>query len=295
VSCWGWSGQLGPVDQAGDLLTPKVVPGLNDAVALGGAVPYLSCAVTSQGAAECWQPGKPPTVVAGFADHIAAFGFTYDGQQTEHKCALIVGGTVRCQSDNPYAGQVGIGHTKTTQPVTVAGLSGVTAISVNSFSTCALLSGGIKCWGDNHFGQLGDGTATTRFRPVSVLGIDRPAPAQRVFMQTSGCVAGGGAGGPRPQWAQHPRAFSISCDGRILVRAVRWRRWGSPTARATASIGFETCVPDCAHSPVHRYRATVVATALTGCGRRLVYGTVTVHYTAGGRHRKIPGPVQGCL
>jgi hypothetical protein len=295
VSCWGWSGKLGPVEDAGDQLSPTLVPNLTDAVALGGAGPYGSCAVTTHNVAKCWDPGSAPMVVPGF-DHVKAFSFSLDGQQTEHSCALIVGSAVTCQSDNPYMGQVGIGVTSTKRVVTVTGLHGVTAISANSFYTCALLSGGgVKCWGDNSDGQLGDGTTETRFRPVSVLGIDRPAPVQRIFMQTSGCAGPVGRAGMRPVWAQHPVRFSISCNGVIQVIGVRWRHWGSATARATATLVLETCTPNCATGPTHRYSATVVASDVKQCRARRVYGTVTAHWTAGGHRRTGDGPVQGCL
>ena len=43
-------------------------------------------------------------------------------------------------------------------------------INGDSF-TCVRLGGGIRCWGSNLFGELGDGTTTSNFDPVSALGI----------------------------------------------------------------------------------------------------------------------------
>ncbi len=205
VSCWGWSGREGPVATAGDQLSPTLVPNVTDAVSVSGN-PYHRCAVTARGVAECWNSYSPPTVVRGFAN-VNAFSYSNDGLQTEHSCAVIAGGTVKCQSPYPYMGQVGIGRTLTKRVVTVAGLHGATGISANDFYTCAVVTGGaVKCWGFNESGQLGDGTTLTRFRPVSVRGIDKPAtgrPGLDVF-----------AG----RWFGHVRSLRITTKGRASMR-----------------------------------------------------------------------------
>ncbi|MBN1437764.1 MAG: hypothetical protein JW929_00005 [Anaerolineales bacterium] len=138
----------------------------------------FTLALTDAGNVKCWGAGSvcdgstvnksTPVDVAGLAGiaAIAAGG--------GHACALTDAGGVKCWGLNNF-GQLG-NYTReaSTDPVDVAGLSGgVAAISAGGGHTCALTqTGGVKCWGQNDFGQLGDGTQNLSRVPVDVLGLN---------------------------------------------------------------------------------------------------------------------------
>lgn len=183
AKCWGFggSGALGNGSNQSSL-TPAVVVGLSSGVTAMAAGTSHTCAVTSTGAVKCWgigpfgelgdgtgQPRLAPVDVVGLGSDASAVAAGFD-----HSCAITGAGEVKCWGGNPH-GEIGDGtqNQNRLQPVSVSGLSsGMSAVSAGAFFTCALTSpGGVKCWGINDSGQLGDGTSTERLVPVDVIGL----------------------------------------------------------------------------------------------------------------------------
>ena len=89
-----------------------------------------------------------------------------------HSCALRASGVAYCWGDNGN-GQLGDGTTtQRLVPTPVAGSLTFSSLSAGgALETCGVTPGGAAyCWGNNAYGQLGDGTTTERLVPTPVAG-----------------------------------------------------------------------------------------------------------------------------
>lgn len=114
-----------------------------------------TCALRSDGTVVCW--GKPFQGLTNLPlDEVTQISVGSD-----RLCAITKERRVVCIK-LPYSDNEPIG-----EPGLVSGLDEVTQVSVSGAHACALrATGELYCWGDNTFGQLGDGTYTTTNDPV---------------------------------------------------------------------------------------------------------------------------------
>ena len=199
ILCWG-------LDVAGGArpLAPIPVAGLvGDFVAV--AVGSLhACALTAAGKVLCWGGNEHgqlgPEAVGRFSGVVPVTGLPpvrAIAAGDRHSCALTDAGAVLCWGSNRY-GQLGVApFPHTAVPVMVNGLpDGVSKLAAGYRHTCSLTQGGgLRCWGQNGFGQLGNGTSSTTFTPpTDVTGLTSGVSAVSAAERHTCAVADDGRG-----------------------------------------------------------------------------------------------------
>lgn len=149
----------------------------------GGGGNEHTCALTSEGAAWCW--GFPSTLGDGTDYNTQGGGPSWPVEVAmppqvvfasidaggSHTCALTAAGSAWCWGYVTNGALGNVGRTDGASPVEVRQPDGIafTAIDAGGSHTCALAAdASVWCWGNNYFGQLGDGTVTGRAMPIRV-------------------------------------------------------------------------------------------------------------------------------
>lgn len=197
VACWGWGafGQLGDGtkgDADHNRLTPVSAIGLTGVTDLAGGTDHM-CASNAGGSVRCWgyngrgQVGTGatdtkalvPTLVPSLDDAVGV------AAGVAHSCIRRANGVVGCWGD-AQNGQIGDGaegdaNGQRLIPTAASGIGSATVLDAGGRTTCAIVSPStVRCWGDDSFGQLGNGRAvgdpTESLLPI-VVGSTPSAPA----------------------------------------------------------------------------------------------------------------------
>jgi alpha-tubulin suppressor-like RCC1 family protein len=212
VVCWGDAdaqGQLGDGSFTEDDPFPTQVFGLTAPPAGGPGGPeqveagsHHACVVLFTGKVECWGEGD--------------FGNLGDGSKIDRAvptptiglpgaagpaAAVAVGRTTGCAvtaSLSAACWGADTGNGTLADQLTAAGVKGLGPGTVGQVSAglgaCAVtVTGAPKCWGDNGWGEVGDGTTTARAAPVPVSGLPTVETISDGGNHTCALVHNGGA------------------------------------------------------------------------------------------------------
>lgn len=184
VKCWGENamGQVGDASQT-HRFVPTDVTGLQSGALAIGAGGDTRCAVMAGGVLKCWgrNVSMTPPSAQTIPNPMPGFVNVQSVDVGNHfLCARSDSGGLKCVGDNSD-GQIGSGDSGSNWITNAADVQGLTlgvqhvtcgGSEASTEHACASLSaGGVRCWGGNIRGQLGDGTLVKKYIPVDVRGL----------------------------------------------------------------------------------------------------------------------------
>lgn len=182
VSCWGrnLTGEIGSGNAGFSSYTeePQKAEGIENATAVAAGGSH-TCVIHEDGTVSCWggtsASSVPDSLLEGVTGAIAI-----DAGES-HTCVLREDMTLLCWGYNG-SGQLGNGETfggysdygaSFEELVQVAGIADAAGVAAGMSHTCASHTDGtVSCWGDNWFGQIGNGEKG--------FGMEVPMPAKIV-------------------------------------------------------------------------------------------------------------------
>ncbi len=171
--CWGRNnyGQIGDGTLLGRDVPTRVIGKGWATISTSGST---TCGVKGDGTLWCWGLDNFGQVGIGRGapvrlPHQLGVGRHWAGVSTaySHTCATKTDGTLWCWGENLH-GQLGLGTIDRSHgtPQRVGTRTDWESVTTGGWHACALTSAGAAyCWGGNDFGELGDGTVTTRTVP----------------------------------------------------------------------------------------------------------------------------------
>jgi hypothetical protein len=76
--------------------------------------------------------------------------------------------------------------------------------------------------------------------------------------------------------------IALSCFGTVVVKVAAWRYWTGVSARsATATLGVDTCQPNCGSGKFRKYAATVILYRVRSHNGTAYYSRLKLHYRHG--------------
>ena len=282
LKCWGAnaSGQLGNnTTTEGVSPAPTSLP--NGSVVSGVTAGSAHTCAIADGGVQCWgtndtgQLGNASTTQSSVPVTAIAAGSSVGdvAAGSAHTCAALAGG-IACWGANG-SGQLGTGQS----PAIIQSLSAISAIVSGSGATsvvagalhsCAVVNGGVKCWGNNDSGQVGNNKLTVTYAPVIAIPFGGNATNLAAGAAHTCAVINGGL----ECWGDNSRgqlADPVTVPGRYVRTAIPYvafslnvSKLGNGAGTVTSLASDINCGALCSLSAQYGKVSTLSATASFG-------------------------------